>query len=234
METRRQALKILGAVGATCAFPFAADELYGQHPHSTSTGPEAAAGAQPSSPVFFTADEYRVVERLADLIIPPTDTPGAVSAGVPEYIGRVVHLNDQHQLVARWGVAWLDREAQRAHGVTFISLPEAGAIAILQPLSDEVDRLAAAAQRARFRADEAGRLVYHFATTDRTPPARHTALDAPLDATMGEREMALRFFRLMKNLTADGYYTSRIGLLDELRYPGNTALAAFPACTPEA
>ena len=41
----------------------------------------------------------------------------------------------------------------------------------------------------------------------------------------------VRLFRLIKNLTADGYYTSRIGLIDELGYTGNTALASFPSCT---
>ena len=31
MAERRDALKIIGSIGATCAFPFAADELYAQH-----------------------------------------------------------------------------------------------------------------------------------------------------------------------------------------------------------
>ena len=43
--------------------------------------------------------------------------------------------------------------------------------------------------------------------------------------------MPVRLFRLIKNLTADGYYTSRVGLLEELGYTGNTMLASFPACT---
>jgi hypothetical protein len=43
-------------------------------------------------------------------------------------------------------------------------------------------------------------------------------------------DVPVRFFRLVKNLTADGYYTSRAGLLEELGYSGNTALARFPAC----
>lgn len=38
------------------------------------------------------------------------------------------------------------------------------------------------------------------------------------------------FFRAMTSLTAEGYYTSQIGLMDELGYVGNTALAAFPEC----
>jgi choline dehydrogenase-like flavoprotein len=35
----------------------------------------------------------------------------------------------------------------------------------------------------------------------------------------------------LKNLTADGYYTSRIGLMQELGYNGDAVLAAFPQST---
>ena len=42
--------------------------------------------------------------------------------------------------------------------------------------------------------------------------------------------MPARFFRLIKNLTADGYYTSRVGLLEELGYIGNTYRANFSQC----
>ena len=40
-----------------------------------------------------------------------------------------------------------------------------------------------------------------------------------------------RFFRAVKNLTADGYYTSQAGLMQELGYKGNTALDRFPEAT---
>ena len=32
-------------------------------------------------------------------------------------------------------------------------------------------------------------------------------------------------------MTADGYYTSRAGLIEELGYTGNTMLAEFPVCS---
>jgi hypothetical protein len=38
------------------------------------------------------------------------------------------------------------------------------------------------------------------------------------------------FFRMIKSMTADGYYTSQAGLVQELGYKGNTVLAAFPGC----
>jgi hypothetical protein len=40
-----------------------------------------------------------------------------------------------------------------------------------------------------------------------------------------------RFFKTIKNITIDGYYTSRIGIHDELKYKGNTYLREFKGCT---
>ena len=39
------------------------------------------------------------------------------------------------------------------------------------------------------------------------------------------------FFRLLKDLTVDGYYGSEIGLVRELGYRGNAFLREFPGCT---
>jgi len=40
-----------------------------------------------------------------------------------------------------------------------------------------------------------------------------------------------RFFRAIKNMTIDGYYTSKIGIHQELKYKGNTYLKEFKGCT---
>ena len=40
-----------------------------------------------------------------------------------------------------------------------------------------------------------------------------------------------RFFRAIKNLTIDGYYTSPIGIHQELQYKGNAYLKDFIGCT---
>ena len=42
-----------------------------------------------------------------------------------------------------------------------------------------------------------------------------------------------RWFRSMKSLTADGYYTSRLGMVDELGYKGGSVLAEYPDCIHE-
>jgi gluconate 2-dehydrogenase gamma chain len=40
-----------------------------------------------------------------------------------------------------------------------------------------------------------------------------------------------RFFRLLKDLTIDGYYSSHAGLVEELGWHGNTFLSEFKGCT---
>ena len=183
MKSRREALKIIGAVGVTCAFPFSANELYGQHVHppGDATQQETQPGA-PFEPRFFTGMQMPVIARLTDLIIPPTETPGAAAAGVPEYIDLVVNEDPKLQLIFREGLPGLDKTSQSRFATsTFLQLTEAQQVEILTSLSES---------------------------------------EAVGDAA---------FFNAIKSLTADGYYTSRIGLLQELGYNGNTYLAAFPA-----
>lgn len=237
---------MLGAIGATCAFPFAGDELYGQHVHTTLAQTPPLG---PYKPAFFTPAEYATLSRLTDAIIPATETPAAAAAGVPEYIDRVVTLNKEHQPLIRAGLAWLERQAKARFSREFLLLGEAEHIAILQPLSDEIDRQRREALRGRFRAFDSranalapfdsrvnalaqgrqGKEMYYVAITDRDLQARPGAgRPIPVEA---DPSMPVRFFRLVKNLTADGYYTSRVGLLEELGYAGNTALAKFPVCS---
>jgi hypothetical protein len=189
MKNRREALKIIGAVGVTCAFPFAANELYGQHVHPDAG--QIAAPSAPFAPRFFTAMEFQVVSRLADLIIPATDTPGAAAVGVPEYMDLVVSLDLKLQRIFREGLPGLDTSSQsRFSTESFLQLTEAQQVEILVSLND-------AAEQKRI--------------------AREVVVGG--DAA---------FFNALKSLTADGYYTSRVGLLQELGYNGNDYLAAFP------
>ena len=141
----------------------------------------------------------------------------------PRYIDRVVSLNEGHQGLARAGLAWLTSQAQRRFSREYAALDDSQHVALLQPLSEAVDREVQEQQQARYRGLPGGR-IYYFAVTDAAQPAR-PALAIGNDPT--DARMPIRFFRLIKNLTADGYYTSRVGLLEELGYLGNTFRRAF-------
>ena len=183
MASRRESLKIIGAIGATCAFPFSADELYGQHVHVSSPAPSEG----PYERKFFSADEFETLSRITELIIPTTDTPGAIGAGVPKYIDGVVSANVEHQKRFREGLQWLEHKSHRRFRTPFAKLTEAQQMKLLTPLSEKVDS----------------------------------------GKKLGAGE---RFFAMVKNMTADGYYTSQVGLVRELGYSGNTAMDKFPSC----
>jgi hypothetical protein len=51
---------------------------------------------------------------------------------------------------------------------------------------------------------------------------------AKFDPSLGQ---GIEFFRLLRKLTADGFFTSEIGF-DYLGYVGNTYLQEFPGCPP--
>ena len=49
--------------------------------------------------------------------------------------------------------------------------------------------------------------------------------------TNPELSQGIVFFAKLRNMTCDGFYTSKIGI-EDLKYIGNTALAEFPGCPP--
>jgi len=65
--------------------------------------------------------------------------------------------------------------------------------------------------------------------------ATHSSLEGALEKAAGNEENPKteleRFFALLKQMTVNGYYTSSIGIHQDLEYQGNTYLAAFPGCT---
>ncbi|MBV8895661.1 MAG: gluconate 2-dehydrogenase subunit 3 family protein [Acidobacteriaceae bacterium] len=183
---RRSLLKIIGAIGATCAYPYAGDELFAQapdHAHAHAPIPTSA------STQFFNERDMKTIARMTDLIVPETDTPGASAAGVPAYIDAMVARNTDHQLVMADGLRWLDAEAAKLSAdQKFVDLTEAQQVAILQPLCEAYD------------------------------------------AKEGRYSRVVQFFSLVKNLTADGYYTSYIGLIQELGFK-NEMSTEYPGCS---
>lgn len=79
--------------------------------------------------------------------------------------------------------------------------------------------------------DEAAQTVFGDAFVDGSPQ-QQDAVVAVMARHEGSPTNDLeRFFALLKKTTIDGYYTSKIGIHDEMKYQGNTALAEFPGCT---
>jgi hypothetical protein len=96
------------------------------------------AGRAELGPVF-SPDQFALLEQVADTMIPPTDTPGALDAGVP------VFLRD---MLANWGsreshaqvLAVLDsieKQAWSRFGAAFLSLPGERRLEIMRNVDAE-------------------------------------------------------------------------------------------------
>jgi gluconate 2-dehydrogenase gamma chain len=68
----------------------------------------------------------------------------------------------------------------------------------------------------RIRAAERENLLLEMSFPERDPNARHPGFT---------------FYRLVKEMTVEGFYTSRPGLLEALDYKGLDFLSEFPGCT---
>lgn len=135
--------------------------------------PEGQAGK------FLTADEARNVTILAEQILPRTDTPGAIDAGVPAFIDRMLadYYQAPQQQILRAGLARVESDSRSQHGKTFAALTSDQQIALMTVYDREAYE--------QSRDDSAS-----------TP----------------------HFFRMMKELTTLGYFTSEPGATQFLKY----------------
>lgn len=105
------------------------------------TGEALAALPRPGTretykPIFLAADAYRLTAALAELIIPATDTPGALAAGVPCTIDALLGACTPPQEQQRFtqGLAVIDAAAMRKHAKPFIALTPPRQSALLHAL----------------------------------------------------------------------------------------------------
>jgi hypothetical protein len=140
-----------------------------------------AAVAAPAPAVgqatFLNAAELECLTALVDEIIPRTDTPGALDAGVPATIDRRLAASAQLAERVRGEMKSFDGGAQSRFGMPFSKLTAEQKIEWLNARGEDL------------------------------------------------------FFRTVKGMTVDAYYTSREGLAEELGWHGNTFLAEFKGCT---
>ena len=168
MMDRRIALQLIG-MGVVSSRVAIAQE----HLHTIKTQP------QNYTLQFFTQAEDRLIDHIAEMIIPADDhSAGAHAAGVSKYIDLVV-ANNPADVQANW-------KSRLAAMGNFLNLASGEQKSILDKLS--------------------------VAEPHPVTPAEH-------------------FFAAMKKATLFGYYTSQVGLIQELEYKGNAMLSSFPGCT---
>jgi gluconate 2-dehydrogenase gamma chain len=134
---RRQALRCGAALfGAALVPPVAATIYYRTSPDGPARN-EALSEAQ-----------RQTIAALSESIIPRTDTPGAIEAGVPDFIEMMLRdfYDEKYRSMFLEGLQALDAYAEKEHGRIFAALSEpeqaaivegadSGAVTLSRPLS---------------------------------------------------------------------------------------------------
>ena len=173
--TRREMLKI--TAGAVIAAPLVGGAL-----NVKASTPMAEAATK--APLFFTPEEFTLVDELTELIIPTDEhSPGARAAQAAAFIDSQLAEAWDQKNKDEWrdGLNLVNQISQEMNGKPFMQAGSDQKIAVLTRMA-------------------------HVETPEK--PEQH-------------------FFRELKSRTAHAYYTSKIGIHQELEYKGNTYQKEF-------
>jgi hypothetical protein len=153
----------------------------------------ARAAAMTQGAGGFTAADIALLDEIAETILPETSTPGAKAAKTGAFIALMVAdtYTDRAQAVFREGLKQIDDECRRVNGVPFMSASPAQRLAVAAALDRE--------QQAVMDARLAPRV-------NRAPIPASPSSGPP------------HYFRMIKELSLLGFFTSEIGCTQALRY----------------
>ncbi|MCY4398894.1 MAG: gluconate 2-dehydrogenase subunit 3 family protein [Gemmatimonadetes bacterium] len=152
---RRTAIGVLGGTAAgqllTPSGTFAELLEWGERVRASAT-PLDAAGPGPATAPTLTPARARVMEALADVIIPETDTPGASQAGITEFVAALVDgwLDDEDRDRFLAGLDTVDPTARERFGADFAECAAEQKAQIVGDLDAEVVGLRAAPETTSF------------------------------------------------------------------------------------
>jgi glucoside 3-dehydrogenase (cytochrome c) hitch-hiker subunit len=94
-----------------------------------------SAGRKPS---ILGAPQFAVVSVVSEIILPRTDTPGAIDVGVPGFIDLMLEDVYTREDRARYlsGLAELDAAAQAERGKTFVEVESTQRVALVRRFHD--------------------------------------------------------------------------------------------------
>lgn len=145
----------------------------------------------PSNAVAFAPTELALLDEIGDTIIPATDIPGAKAVGIGAFIAMMVRdcYGPQNQATFQEGLAKISSGYATRFGGTFLTGNSANRTTLLNELDVEQKRFTADMRRQRAAV---------------VPPP--------------EDEEPLHYFRMMKELTILGYFSSELGATKALRF----------------
>ncbi len=98
----------------------------------------AALASQAKAPLFFTREEFALVDELTELIIPTDEhSPGARAARVAAYIDERLAESFEEEPKQRWreGLKLIEKISREMHGRAFLESTPAERVALLTRIS---------------------------------------------------------------------------------------------------
>ena len=124
---RRTALRYLGSATALPLF----------HSALAQSSIVGLVASESFTPRFLDARDVKTVARLAALIIPRTDSPGAADKAVHEYIDYALSESDRAtQKSFQDGLRWLDEHVAASRHRRFVELDDNEQHQLLEEISD--------------------------------------------------------------------------------------------------
>jgi hypothetical protein len=155
--------------------------------------PAAIEQAMAQGTGAFTAADVALLDEIAETILPETSTPGAKAAKVGAFMALMVSeaYDERARQVFQQGMRQLEDACRQAHAVPFMQASAAQRLSLVEAL----DR------------------GQHAVMQDRAPKTRVRAPGA-----VSTSDEPAHYFRMMKELTLLGYFTSEIGCTRAMRY----------------
>lgn len=191
----------------------------------------------------FTADDIALLDEVSDTILPTTQkSPGAKAAKTGAFMALMVTdtYDEKDQKTFRDGMKALDAASQEANKASFLASTPEQRLALLERFDKEakdyMDRRAKAAAANPNRSAETAKDTAAVGPKgDKFLPDQRQENASAGDANSAPAITAdapAHWFRMMKELSLLGFFTSEIGYTKAMRYiesPGR-----FDPCTPYA
>jgi hypothetical protein len=215
--SRREAIRRVSALLGGVAFVGGNDLL---------AAVEKAASAAEGTTGKFSAQDIAYLDEIAETILPATKTPGAKAAKTGAFMALMVTdcYSPAEQKVFLDGMRKVDEAMRKANNVSFMAATPAQRLAVLTPLDREQKRV----MDAREAADRKRKGLSPVVKGDETEAKAENVPGTPVGAADGPEPA--HYFRMMKELALLGFFTSKIGCTESLRYV--EAPGRFDPCLP--
>jgi hypothetical protein len=215
---RREAIRRVSALLGGVAFVGGSDLL---------AAVEKAGSDVARVPGKFSAQDVAFLDEIAETILPETKTLGAKAAKTGAFMALMVSdcYSPAEQKAFLDGMRKVDEASRKADNVAFMAATPAQRLALLTALDHEQKRV----MDAREAADRKRKGLSPVTGDEAEAKAENVPGTVAGAAQTSTREPA-HYFRMMKELALLGYFTSKIGYTQAMRYV--EAPGRFDPCIP--